>query len=100
MQRWLPCSILKIPGAFRGQGSNTAAAAADPALAAVWDWLHNLGCLPQQYRGNSGLDVELRLWLNMNGEADNDIREELRRAAREAVLRAVVSACARDRVSC
>ena len=93
----LPCSRPVIPRAFRGSESNqAAAAAADPALAALWDKLHILGCLPRQYRGNSGLDVELRAWLNANGEAENDLMQELRRAARQVVLRAVVSA---DRVS-
>ena len=87
------------PGAFTGPGSNAAAAAMDPALAAMYNQI----CIweyggPRQYRGNSGIDVEVRVFLNANGEADADIRAEaeLRRVARVVVTRAVVAACARS----
>ena len=93
----MPCSRPLAPGAFVRPGSNAAAAAADPALAATWHQI-NIWCRgrPREYIGNSGLDVEVRVWLNMNGEIENDIEMEVRRAARALVRRAVVAACAQQ----
>ena len=71
----------------------------DPALAAMYNQIciWNYGG-PRQYRGNSGIDVEVRVFLNANGEADADIRAEaeLCDAARVVVMRAVFAACARS----
>ena len=71
----------------------------DPALAAMYNQI----CIwqyggPRQYRGNSGIDVVVRVWLNNNGEANADIRAEaeLCDAARVIVMRAVLAACARS----
>ena len=93
----MPCSRPLAPGAFVRPGSNAAAAAADPALAATW---HQINIWergrPREYIGNSGLDVAVRVWLNRNGEIENDIEMEVRRAARAVVRRAVVAACSRQ----
>ena len=92
----MPCSRPLAPGAFVLPGSNAAAAAADPALAATW---HQINIWsrgrPREYIGNSGIDVEVRVWLNLHGEIENDIKMEVRRAARALVRKAVFAALAR-----
>ena len=88
----MPCSRPVAPGAFVRPGSNDAAAAADPALAATFEAMCVLHYgRPRAYLGNSGIDVEVRVFLNLNGEAELDVGLELRRAAQVLVMRAVSS---------
>ena len=93
----MPCSFPRVPGAFVRPGANSAAAASDPSLAAVYNAMHLwTRRRPQEWvRYDRGLDVEVRLWLNLNGGIEQDIREEYRRAARLVVMLAVQRACAR-----
>ena len=78
----MPCSRPVTPGVFVRPGSNDAAAAADPALAATFKAMCVLHYgRPRAYLGNSGIDVEVRVFLNLNGEAALDVGLELRRAA-------------------
>ena len=96
----LPCSRHTIPCVFRGPGSLNACMAADPAMAATWafmcernyDGIRGYGC-------NAGLDVELRARMNQHGEWRLDCVDELKRAARKLVGRAVMAAMAKVRVS-
>ena len=93
----LPISIPNAPGAFVRPGSNSAAAASDPAMAAMFDWINMVQYgRRQQYRGNTGLDVVVRVFLNTNGEDELDRRQEYRRAARLFVNHAVRAALLRQ----
>ena len=52
------------------------------------------------YRGNTGLDVQVRVMLNVNNHWRIDYENEVKRAARNVVGRVVIAACRKDRVSC
>ena len=96
MEPMLPISVPNAPGAFVRPGSNSAAAASDPAMASMYDWINIMQYgRRRQYIGNTGLDVEVRVWLNLNGEAELDRRQEYRRAARLLVMYAVRAALLR-----
>ena len=92
----MPCSR-PVRGDFVGQGANAAAGAADPALAAFYHWQNmTMRGRAVEYRGRSGIGVEVRVFINANGGVEMDIAMECRRAARALVRRAVLSALARQ----
>ena len=84
-------------GCFVGEGANAACAAADPSMAAFYNWQNILmRGRAVEYRGRSGIGVEVRVFLNMNGEIESDIKQECRSAARALVRRAVLAALTRQ----
>ena len=92
----LPMSVPNAPGVFVIPGSNSNAVAFDPAMASMYDWINIMQYgRRRQYIGNTGLDVEVGVWLNFNGEAELDRRQAYRRAACLLVMHAMRAALLR-----
>ena len=85
------------PGDFTGEGANTSAACADPAMAAFWHgWCMMTRGRPVLYRGNTGLSYEVRNAVNMNGGLAMDQEDATRVATRRLVRRVVLAALSRQ----
>ena len=89
--------LLSSSRLLRWGRTNAACAAADPAMAAFY----HMQCVVTrgravEYRGRSGIGVEVRVFMNMNGEIEFDIKQECRSAARALVRRAVLAALTRQ----
>ena len=84
-------------GDFTGEGANTSAACADPAMAAFWHgWCMMTRGRPVLYRGNTGLSYEVRNAVNMNGGLAMDQEDATRVATRRLVRRVVLAALSRQ----
>lgn len=94
--KMMPCSV-PVRGDFIRPGANNACACADPALASMWEW-QNVICRGRavQYNGNSGIGMEVRIFINRNGGIEMDIAMECRRAARALIRHAVLAALSRQ----